>query len=123
MLAVELHPARVAALRERYAGPYCRVIPADVTRLRLPQRPFRVVANPPFAVLATLLRRLTARDSLLQRADLVVPAQVAARWSRGAAPGVRATSRFTAYVACRLPDSAFHPPATQGTAVLVIARR
>lgn len=110
-------------LREQYAGPHCHVIPADVTQLRLPRRPFRVVANPPFAVLATLLQRLTARNSLLQRADLVVPAQVAARWSRGAAPGFNEASRFTAQVAYRLPDVAFDPPATQGTAVLVIRCR
>lgn len=123
VLAVELHPARNAALKRRYAGPRCRVLRMDVVDLRLPHGPFRVVANPPFAVLATLLRRLTARGSGLQRADLVVPAYVAARWSRGAAPGVQRGAQFTAYVACRLPDRAFEPPATQPTAVLVIARR
>ena len=49
VIAVELHPERVAMLRERFAGDDVTVVRADVADLRLPRRPFRVVANPPFA--------------------------------------------------------------------------
>jgi len=120
VLAIELHPSRARQLNDRYAGPRCRVITGDVTAQALPAQPFRVVANPPFAVLATVLRHLTARDSLLQRADLVVPAYAAARWCRGSMSKQR---RFISHVAARLPVTAFDPPATQPTAVLVIERR
>ena len=45
VVAVELHPRRVAMLRERFPG--ITVLQADATAIPLPGRPFRVVANPP----------------------------------------------------------------------------
>jgi hypothetical protein len=51
----------------------------DVTDLRPPNQDFRVIANPPFASLASVLRLLTSSCSRMVRADLVVPAHVAAR--------------------------------------------
>lgn len=119
VLAIELHPGRARQLGDRYAGPLCRVIVADVTEAALPARPFRVVANPPFAALATVMRRLTARGSQLERADLVVPAYAAARWSRDRT----VQRRFSTHIACRLPACAFEPPASRPTAVLVVERR
>jgi len=68
VIAVELHPGRARALRERFPG--VTVVRADVAELRLPRRPFRVVANPPFSATAELLRLLLARDSELTAADL-----------------------------------------------------
>ena len=102
VVAFELHPDRVATLRTRF--PDTRVVRADVTDLRLPRRPFVVVANPPFDGLSAVLARLTHRHSLLARADLVVPASVAAKWAdRLVGTGWRLT------VQRRLPRSAFHP--------------
>ena len=50
--------------RETFAGSRVTVVGADALELRLPRRPFRVVANPPYSTWATLLRRLKnlARD-------------------------------------------------------------
>lgn len=120
VIAVELHPQRAAVLRERYGGPACRVVHADAVALRLPDRRFRVVANPPFAVLTQLLRRITSGTSGLRQADLVVPVHVAARWSRGAAP---LPARFRAATVRRLPPEAFDPAAAGPAAVLRIERR
>ncbi len=50
---------------------------ADLATLRLPRRPFVVVANPPFALAADVIRSLTASGSRLQRATLVVPVHTA----------------------------------------------
>ncbi len=55
VVAVELHPGRAAALRRRFAGADVTVVRADAADLRLPRRPFRVVANPPFGVTTAVL--------------------------------------------------------------------
>jgi len=48
VVAVELHEQRLALLRERFADQRVTVVRADATDLRIPRRPFKVVANPPF---------------------------------------------------------------------------
>jgi len=122
--AVELHAARAAALRERLGRDGVTVVVCDAADLRLPRRPFRVVANPPFAITTAVLRRLTAPGSRLVRADLVVPRHVAERWASGRAPGSgRWRHAFDARVGRAVPARAFSPPATGPVAVLVVTRR
>jgi len=53
VVAVELHPRRAGVLRERFPG--ITVVQADAASIRLPGRPFRVVANPPYGISASLL--------------------------------------------------------------------
>jgi 23S rRNA (adenine-N6)-dimethyltransferase len=77
VLAVELHPRRAASLREQYAGSRVAVLELDVGQFRWPGHPFRVVANPPYAGINALVRRLLAAPAL-RSADLVV-AEGAAR--------------------------------------------
>jgi 23S rRNA (adenine-N6)-dimethyltransferase len=113
VVAVELHPGRASTLRERFADHRVTVVEAHAAEVRLPRRPFRVVANPPFACGSAIVRRLLGPGLRLTSADLVLPAQVAQRWARG--PRAR--------VARRLPRSAFQPAARVGTAVLHIGRR
>jgi len=119
VLAVELHPGRAAVLRERVAAATgVRVLEADVTRLRLPSRPFRVVANPPYAVRAQLVRRLLARDSRMYAADLVldrrVVRQIVAR---------RHPRAWNATRGLTVPRGGFVPPPPVDAAVLVLRRR
>ena len=119
VVAIELHDGRASALRDRFEAGSVKVVSADPRDLRLPRRPFRVVANPPFAVTTALIRRLLTPGSHLIQADLVVPAHVAARWMSANAPGARRWNKsFSASVVRRLPRRAFHPPATQPTVVL-----
>ena len=123
VVAVELHPARAAALRRRFAGASVTVVQADVADLRLPRRPFAVVANPPFAASAALLRRLTAPGTRLTTATLVLPSWVARRWATGHAAGAgRWRHTHHAEVVRRLPRAAFTPPPPGDTAVLVLRR-
>lgn len=120
VVAVELHAGRANPLRTHHGGQLVHVVHADLCEFTLPNRPFRVVANPPFAVLATVLRRLTTPRSQLCRAELIVPSHVAARWARGAHP---AACRYEASVVRRLHPDAFTPSATQPVAILSIKRR
>ena len=123
VVAVELHPGRVAALRRRFAGAPVTVVRADVADLRLPRRPFAVVANPPFAASAALLRRRTAPGSRLTAATVVLPAWVARRWAAGRAPGAgRWGTTYEAAVTRRLSRAAFTPPPPGEGAVLVLRR-
>lgn len=124
VVAVELHPARAAELRRRFAAAAVTVVETDAADLWLPRRPFRVVANPPFASSVALLRRLTARGSRLERADLVLPAHLARRLAGGDLAGAARWQRaFVVAPPRRLERSAFTPPAPQPVALVVIERR
>ncbi len=110
VLAIELHPKRAADLRDRFADDPVTVVQAAVDDFRLPKRPFRVVANPPFARGSALVRRLTHPKVRLVQADLVLPIQVVQRWQR----------HPSAILAGRLPRHDFRPAAPVPTAVLRI---
>ena len=85
-------------------------------KLRLPHRPFRVVASPPYGISSALLRLLLSRGSRLVAADLVLQRATARRWSG-------TDTRWTATIGRRLPRSAFRVPPQVDSDVLVIRRR
>jgi 23S rRNA (adenine-N6)-dimethyltransferase len=123
VVAVELHPGRARDLRGRFAGAAVVVVQADGCDLRLPRRPFRVVANPPFGATHALVRRLVAHGSRLTAADLVVPRHVARRWTGPDAPGRARWSQVFAMARGRgVPRAAFHPRPPHDAVVLVIRR-
>ncbi len=123
VIAVELHRGRADALTDRF-GDSVKVVRVDAADLRLPRRPFHVVANPPFAVSSALLRRLLSPHSRLVSARLVLQRQAAARWSGPGAPGARRWSRrFHVEVGASLPRRAFSPPPKVDTRILRVRRR
>ena len=123
VIAIELHPGRAAALRRRFPVHAVTVVQADAADLHLPRRPFRVVANPPYAITSPLLRRLLQPGSRLVTADLVLQQQAARRWASARAPGYRRWSQgFEARTGLRIPRSGFHPYAGVDHAVLLIRR-
>lgn len=123
VIAVELHPGRAALLRDRFAGDPVTVVQADAADLRLPTRPFLVVANPPFAVTTAVLRRLTAPGSRMARSYVIVPAHVAGRWAGGRGNGAGRWSRvYDAAVNGTVPRRAFVPGGPPA-AVLVLQRK
>lgn len=124
VVAVEFHPRRAALLRERFADEPVTVVRADAGALRVPRRPFRVVANPPFVATSAVLRRLLAPGSRLVGADLVLQHAAARRWADGRAPGANRWARDHAVVlGRRIPRTAFTPPPAVDCTTLVIRRR
>lgn len=123
VIAVEAHPGRARYLRERF-GASIVVVQADARDLRLPRRPYHVVANPPFSVTTDLLRRLLQPGSRLLSARLILQDQAAERWVAPTAPGARRWVRaFEVSLGIRVPRQAFSPPAHVSTRVLQIRRR
>ncbi len=125
VLAVEVHPQRAQALRERFAGcDAVTVVEADLGDLRLPGRPFHVVANPPFALTSTVLRTLLQPRSRLVSAHVVLERPAVRRWCGPDAPGARRWGRgFALSSGPPVPRSAFRPPPAVDARVLVIHRR
>jgi 23S rRNA (adenine-N6)-dimethyltransferase len=115
VVAVELNPRRADVLRERFPG--VTVVHADAASLRLPGRPFRVVANPPYGISSSLLRLLLAPGSRLVAADLILQRAVVRKYASGA------TRKFTVTAGLMLPRRAFLPPPHVDSTVLVVRRR
>jgi 23S rRNA (adenine-N6)-dimethyltransferase len=123
VLAVELHPGRADGLRRRFRDEPVTVIQTDASDLRLPTRPFRVVASPPYGISTALLRRLLAPGSRLVAADLVLQRAVVNRYVAGRASGSeRWLRRYDASIGLPLPRKAFRPPPKVDSAVLVLRR-
>jgi 23S rRNA (adenine-N6)-dimethyltransferase len=123
VIAVETHPDRAAHLRACF-GRELVVVTADARDLRLPRRPFHVVANPPFAISGALLGRLVHPGSRLVQAHVVLQLQVARRWCGPGAPAARRWQRtFHAELGRPVPRSAFRPPPAVHSRVLVLRRR
>ncbi len=120
VVAVELHPRRATTLRERY-GARVVVVRADLRDLRLPTRPFRVVASPPYQLSSVVVAALLGTDRLLS-ADLVLQRATARRLA-SAPPRARHTRRYRLEVGRPVPRTAFAPPPRVDSAVLRIRRR
>jgi 23S rRNA (adenine-N6)-dimethyltransferase len=121
VIAVERHPGRAASLRERFAGRDVVVIEGDALAMRLPRRPFRVVASPPYAVSSPLLRLLLAPGSRLTAADLVLQRAAARRFCTD--DRHRTGRHWELRLGLSLPRRAFTPPPRVDSVVLVARRR
>lgn len=117
VIAVEPHPARAARLRERFALENVSVVEVTAAELRLPARPFQVVANPPFAISSALVRLLLLNRSGLVRADLVLQRATVRRLVESGA-----SRRWSLAEGARVPRRAFVPPPQVDAAVLVVRR-
>jgi 23S rRNA (adenine-N6)-dimethyltransferase len=117
VVAVELNAGRVRRLRQRFPG--VTVVHADAAELRLPRRPFRVVASPPFSITAELLRLLLTRGSRLTAADLVLQRAVVRKYVTGGIPA----GGFVPAAGLVLPRRAFQPRPRVDCAVLTLRRR
>lgn len=131
VLAVELDPKLVSVLARRFARVHnVAVLQGDARDALLPANPYRVVANLPFGVTSTVLRRLLdAPASGLRRADLIVQWQIARERDRvGHGPptdllGARWGPWWEFRRGRRLPAGCFRPRPPVDAAVLVVTRR
>jgi 23S rRNA (adenine-N6)-dimethyltransferase len=115
VVAVELHEGRARALSSRF--PEITLVRADARTLRLPRKPFRVVASPPYGITAGLLGLLLAPGSRLVAADLVLQRAAVRKYAERRVRGYRITQ------GAALPRRAFRPPPRVDSAVLVIRRQ
>jgi 23S rRNA (adenine-N6)-dimethyltransferase len=92
-------------------------VEADAATLRLPRRPFRVVASPPYGITAGLLDLLLAPGSRLVAADLVLQRAAVRKYAARRVRGGRMTEGLV------VPRRAFTPPPRVDSAVLVVRRR
>lgn len=128
VLAVERDARFVAALRRRFDDrPRVRVVHDDLRTVRLPRRPFAVVASIPFAVSTPLLRRLlTPASSGFSRAELVVEWGLAKRLTAACPRDVESawwTCRFALTLRRRIPAGCFTPAPRVDAAHLAVRRR
>ena len=125
VIAVELDRRAVARLHARFAThPAVTVVHGDLLRVPLPRRPYRVVANLPFATTSAALRRLLDPRGGLARADLILQRGAAVAWAtepRRRAPAAR--HAFDLRLGATIRGRRFVPPALVDAAILVATRR
>ena len=119
VIAVELHARRARQLREKVSDRDAAVIECDLEDFVPPGRPFRLVANPPYALTAAVLK-FVARASHLTAADLVLQRAVV---QRVVDQDRRHLRRFHATRSLSLPRHAFVPPPPVDSAVLQLRPR
>ena len=112
---------RHSGLPVRRRFPQITVVQADAVSFRLPSRPFRVVASPPYAITADLLDRLLATGTRLVAADLVLQRAVVRNYADQR--GLRTARAHRLGTGLVVPRRAFRPPPRVDSAVLVVRRR
>lgn len=128
VVAIELDRAALATLRRRFATESrVEVRAADARSARLPQEPFAVVANLPFAAGTAILRRLLGDPGVpLTRLDAIVEWGLAAKrtavWP-STLLGCTWGAWFELSLVRRVPRACFVPPPAVDAALLRAARR
>lgn len=119
VIAVELHAGRARQLRANLSDHAASVVECDLAGFIPPGRPFRLLANPPYALTAAVLA-LVARSTHLTAANLVLQRAVV---ERVVDHGRKDLRRFQACRGLPLPRKAFIPPPPVDSAVLQLRRR
>ena len=126
--AVELDPAALRELATRFGrDPRVEIVAGDATILSLPEEPFSVVANLPFAVGTAILRRLLGDPRMpLTQLDAIVEWGLAAKrtavWP-STLLGCCWGARYELSIVRRVPRACFAPPPSVDAAVLRATRR
>jgi 23S rRNA (adenine-N6)-dimethyltransferase len=126
--AVELDQAALRQLRARFeSDPRVEVVEGDATLLPLPEDPFSVVANLPFAAGTPILRRLLGDPRVpLTQLDAIVEWGLAAKRT-AVWPSTLLSCTWGAWYELRLvrrvPRACFAPPPSVDAAVLRATRR
>jgi 23S rRNA (adenine-N6)-dimethyltransferase len=126
--AVELDPAACRQLKTRFGDhPRVEVIEGDVTVLPLPDEPFAVVANLPFAAGTAILRRLLGDPQVpLSQLDAIVEWGLAAKRSAvwpSTLLGCTWGAWYELSLVRRVPRACFAPPPSVDGAILRATRR
>jgi 23S rRNA (adenine-N6)-dimethyltransferase len=126
--AIELDPRALRELRARFGdNPRIEVVEGDATKARLPEEPFVVVANLPFAVGTAILRRLLGDPRVpLTQLDAIVEWGLATKrtavWP-STVLGCTWGAWYELSLVRRVPRACFAPPPSVDGAVLRATRR
>jgi 23S rRNA (adenine-N6)-dimethyltransferase len=126
--AVELDPVALGQLRDRFGhDPRVEVVKGDATVVRLPDEPFAVVANLPFAAGTAILRRLLGDPRVqLAQLDAIVEWGLAAKrtsvWP-STVLGCTWGAWYELTLVRRVPRACFAPPPSVDAALLRATRR
>ena len=126
--AVELDPAALRQLRARFGDdPRVEVVEGDATVVRLPDEPFAVVANLPFAAGTGILRRLLSEPHVeLTQLDAIVEWGLAAKriavWP-STVLGCTWGAWYELGLVRRVPRACFAPPPSVDAALFRAIRR
>jgi 23S rRNA (adenine-N6)-dimethyltransferase len=121
VVAVEVDRRALHRLHERFDGDdRATIVDGDLLQVPLPRRPYRVVANLPFATTSAALRRLLDPRSNLRRADVVVQRGAAVAWATE--PRRHPSRHFHVRLGPTVRRSSFVPPPSVDGAVLVVTR-
>lgn len=129
VVAYEIDQELVERLRNRFAhDPNVVVRDGDFLSARLPANPFKVFANLPFNVTADTINKLTAKNSVLTDAYLLVQMEAAERFAGIGAGGTTLVSlllkpRWRVEILRAVPVRAFHPIPQVQVCFMRIARR
>jgi 23S rRNA (adenine-N6)-dimethyltransferase len=126
--AVELDAAALRQLEARFGSdPRVEVVRGDATALPLPDEPFSVVANLPFAAGTAILRRLLGDPAVhLTQLDAIVEWGLAAKRSAvwpSTVLGCTWGAWYELRLVRRVPRACFAPPPSVDAAVLRATRR
>ncbi len=97
------------------------VVERDLREVWLPARPFRVVASPPYAMTAQVVRLLMTSDRM-RSADLVLQRRAALGVHERGLKG-RHARRYRVGLGLRVPRHAFATPPREDSVVLQIRHR
>ena len=128
VIAIDADARWAARLRERFQSrPAVQVIESDALEVPFPDRPFKIVSNPPFHITSQLLRRLLDDPAVpMVRAELILAWGAAIGRANVHPPAMASLSWMPWYeliVTRRLPTRLFVPSPQADAAVLSIRRR
>ncbi|WP_129662481.1 rRNA adenine N(6)-methyltransferase family protein [Phytoactinopolyspora endophytica] len=128
VIAIERNPSFVRRLERRFElSDNVRIVQVDAREAPLPRRQYAVVANIPYAISTSLLRRLlTPAETSLEAADLVVEWGFAKRVTADQPRDYEIAwwqLRYQISIVRRIPRRSFSPEPSVDSAHLAIRRR
>lgn len=128
VIAVEIDADFVKTLREKAENhPKIKLIQGDIREIRLPAKPFCVVANIPFSITTAILEKLMgAEGHAFQRGALILEKGAARRFTESSTMDPRLLMwrmNFQFEMRTMVPRTHFAPPPSVDAAIVRIVRR
>lgn len=128
VIAVEIDELFVKTLRCKTEGhPHVQIVHGDIRQLRLPSKPFCVIANIPFSITTAILEKLLGVEGrAFQKAALILEKGAARRFTQRTTLDARLLMwrmQFLFEMTTVIPRAHFAPPPRVDAAIMRIKRR